>query len=232
MIPRGPGCQAGHFRQRVRPARTVGDLPHIPVQTQYSRGCAGAYGDCGHCIGEIDVPFRPRARAFLPDAGLPHLPVGIGIGALEPQPAEARHAQVLGPHLYPLRDGEAILPAVPALEARISPRALKEGLVRVRQVFQDVADLAEAVLLQPCVPGITPQGGEFLAQAEEGDAGGLLSFPRLVRRVQAWNSRFPVCEGAVGRLKRLSLSFIIRPPAVGFQGEKPGVPTPLCTASP
>ena len=62
LIPRGSGCQAGHFRQRVRPARTVGDLPHIPVQTQYSRGCAGAYGDCGHCIGEIDVPLRPRAR--------------------------------------------------------------------------------------------------------------------------------------------------------------------------
>ena len=50
LIPRGPGCQAGHFRQRdswgpgqeleVHPARTVGDLPHIPVQTQHSRGRA------------------------------------------------------------------------------------------------------------------------------------------------------------------------------------------------
>ena len=177
MIPRGPGCQAGHFRQRVRPARTVGDLPHIPVQTQYSRGCAGAYGDCGHCIGEIDVPFRPRARAFLPDAGLPHLPVGIGIGALEPQPAEARHAQVLGPHLYLFRDGEPVLPAVPALEAGISPRALKEGLVSVRQVFQDIADLAAAVLLQPSVPGVPPQGCELLAQAEEGHLGALLPRP-------------------------------------------------------
>ncbi len=183
LIPRGPGCQAGHFRQRVRPARTVGDLPHIPVQTQYSRGCAGAYGDCGHCIGEIDVPLRPRERAFLPDAGLPHLPVGIGIGALEPQPAEARHAQVLGPHLYLFRDGEPVLPAVPALEAGISPRALKEGLVSVRQVFQDIADLAAAVLLQPSVPGIPPQGCELLAQAEEGHLGALLPRPLPVCRV-------------------------------------------------
>ena len=43
LIPRTPGCQAGHFRQRVRPARTVGDLPHIPVQTQHSRGRAARH---------------------------------------------------------------------------------------------------------------------------------------------------------------------------------------------
>ncbi len=43
LIPRGPGCQAGHFRQRVCPARTVGDLPHIPVQTQHSRGRAARH---------------------------------------------------------------------------------------------------------------------------------------------------------------------------------------------
>ncbi len=183
LIPRGPGGQAGHFRQRVRPARTVGDLPHIPVQTQYSRGCAGAYGDCGHCIGEIDVPLGPRARAFLPDAGLPRLPVGIGVTALEPQPAEAGHVQVLVLHPDALRDGEPVLPAVPALEAGIRPRALKEGLVGIRQVFQDIADLAAAVLLQPRVPGVPPQGCELLAQAEEGHLGALLPRPLPVCRV-------------------------------------------------
>ena len=113
----------------------------------------------------------PRARAFLPDARLPRLPVGIGVTALEPQPAEAGHVQVLVLHLDALRDGEPVLPAVPALEAGIRPRALKEGLVGVRQVFQDIADLAAAVLLQPSVPGIPPQGCELLAQAEEGHLG-------------------------------------------------------------
>ncbi len=175
--------QAAQLGHAVHGALTVGDLTHIPVQTQDSRGRAGAHGVRRHRIRQIDVPLGPRPRPFLPDTRLPRLPVGIGVAALEPQPPAARHAQVLGPYLYLLRDGEAILPAMAALEAGISPSALKEGLVRICQVFQNIADLSEAVLLQPSVLGITPQGGEFLAQAEEGDARGLLSFPRLVRRV-------------------------------------------------
>ena len=180
----GPlSLQAAQLGHAVHSALTVGDLAHIPVQTQDSRGRAGAHGVRRHRIRQIDVPLGPRPRPFLPDTRLPDLPVGIRIATLEPQPAKARHAQVQGPHLYAFRDGEPILPAVAALEAGISPRALKEGLVCVRQVFQDVTHLAEAVLLQPRVPGITPQRGEVLAQAEEGDAGGLRSCPRLVRRV-------------------------------------------------
>ncbi len=35
LIPRGPGLQAGQVRQRVHPARAVGDLAHIAVQPQH-----------------------------------------------------------------------------------------------------------------------------------------------------------------------------------------------------
>ena len=125
----------------------------------------------------------PRARAFLLDPRLPRLPVGIGVTALEPQPAEAGHVQVLVLHPDALRDGEPVLSAVSALEAGIRPRALKEGLVRVRQVFQDIADLAAAVLPQPRVLGIPPQGGEFLVHAEGGHTGRLLPVPCLEGRV-------------------------------------------------
>ncbi len=186
------GPQAPHIGHGVHRALAVGCLAYIPIQAQDSLGRAGAHCVHRHHIGEIGIPAGSGARAFLPDPRLPDLPLSIRVAALEPQPTEARHAQVLVPHLDALRYGEPVPPAMSALEARISPRALKEGLVRIRQIFQDIADFAEAVLLQPRVLGITPQGCEFLAQAEEGYAGALLSSTRLVRRVLLLGARHKV----------------------------------------
>ena len=184
-------------------------------------------------------------------------------------------------HPDALREGEPVLSAVSALEAGIRPRALKEGLVRVRQVFQDIADLAAAGLPQPRVLGIPPQGGEFLVHAEGGHTGGVLPVPFLVGRVllllagqkviahkptgarctgqlvrhraalrqqaqphtavdslglglcyigpqQAWKIKFPVCEGAVGRLKRLSLPFVIPHRCQWFHRRTVPVIAPVC----
>ncbi len=91
--------------------------------------------------------------------------------ALEPQPADPGHPQVLVPYLYPVGDGEAILVGVLAFEQRIAALTLEAGLERIRQVLQAVPHRLETVLLQPGVLRIPSEGREFLAQAEKGDLG-------------------------------------------------------------
>ena len=53
-----------------------------------------------------------------------------------------------------------------AFEDRIVALALKEGLVRVRQVLQDVPHSRETVLPQPGVLRVPPESRELLVQAE------------------------------------------------------------------
>ncbi len=93
--------------------------------------------------------------------------MGIQVAALEPQPAAARHVQLVVPDLDAFGKGEAILVVVLAFEHRIAALALKEGLVRVRQVLQDVPHRRETVRPQPGVRRVPPEGREFLTQAEE-----------------------------------------------------------------
>ena len=105
-------------------------------------------------------------RACTADAGLHRLPVGVQVAALEPQPAAARHIQLVVPDLDAVGEGEAILVVVLAFAHRIAAQALEEGLVRVRQVLQDVPHSRETVRPQPRVLRVLPESRELLVQAE------------------------------------------------------------------
>ena len=124
------GSQVAQVSEGIQGPLTVGDLPHVAVQPADSRGRAGPHGVRGHRVGQVGIPLGPRPRPFLPDPRLPDLPVGIGIAAPEPQPADPRHPQLVGPHLYLLRDGEAILAGVLAFEVRVGPLPLQEAPAR------------------------------------------------------------------------------------------------------
>ncbi len=171
LLTRYFGLQAGQVGQGVPGAVAVGDLAHIAVQTQNPGGRTGPHRVSGHRVGEVDVPLGPRPCPFLADAGLERLPVGIQVAALEPQPAAARHVQLVVPDLDAFGEGEAILVVMLAFEHRIAALALKEGLVRVRQVLQDIPHSRETVLPQPRVLRVPPESRELLAQAEEGELG-------------------------------------------------------------
>ncbi len=161
------GLQAGQVGQGVPGAVAVSDLAHIAVQPQHPRCRTLPHRVRGHRVGKIDVPLGPRPCPFLADAGLERLPVRIQVTALEPQPATARHVQLVVPDLHPVGEGEAIPVVVLAFEHRIAALPLKEGLVRVRQVLQDVPHSLETVRLQPGVRRVLPESREFLTQAEE-----------------------------------------------------------------
>ncbi len=189
------GLQLTLIRQAVDVAATVCDLAYIAVQTQHAYRRALGHTGCRHGVSDIGIPLGPGARALLADAHLPGRTVGIQVAPLHTQPAEARHVQLVIPQLHCAGKGEPVLSAVSALEAGVSAPALKEGLVGVSQVFQDIADLAEAVRLQPRVPGILPQGCELLAQTEKCEIGFRLLRTNLVVLPTPIVSVLPLFQG-------------------------------------
>ena len=165
LLARHLGLQPAHIGHGIHIPGAVGGLP------QDSRSRAGPYRVGRDCIGEVKVPLGTRPRAFLADARLYRLRVGIEVAALESQPADARDAQLVVSDLYIIRNGEAILRRILALEGGVRALTLEEGTVGIRQVLQNMADLCSAIFLQPGVLGVPPPRRELLVQAEAGQTG-------------------------------------------------------------